>query len=230
MVFDEAHRYMQQKVRKLDYTHTPLPDGYQDAEGLYKHFRDHLGMVSECVKVLANYEFGGQFFRRLAGASLLTTGASGLHALKREDMYTDTGRVGSSLKAGLPSDSAATTAAAFSAAYLRIGESKERMNTSLRTQQEAIIELQKRTKSIDDARLKVTNLRYDLESARQASPPKPPQETAKLEKDYTDTSRLALAAMTAFNGDHGMDGILQNIAAAHREFSEREVEALKNIG
>ncbi|MFD7096125.1 hypothetical protein [Streptomyces xanthophaeus] len=92
------------------------------------------------------------------------------------------------------------------------------MNTALHAQQEAIGALKERERSIDEARHQVADLRHVLETARQSSPPKPAQEMAVLEQEYLDASQRAL------------EGILRNIAGAHREFAEREVEALKSIG
>ncbi|AWZ05925.1 MULTISPECIES: hypothetical protein [unclassified Streptomyces] len=112
MIFEDAKRSLERKLHVQEYRHTPLIDGYEDAEKLYKHFRAHLDMVSACLKSLTSYEFGGQFFRQVAEVPLLTADPE-TTALKREDMYTDIARVGTSLKAALPPGPLTATAAAF---------------------------------------------------------------------------------------------------------------------
>ncbi|AWZ05926.1 MULTISPECIES: hypothetical protein [unclassified Streptomyces] len=104
------------------------------------------------------------------------------------------------------------------------------MNLALTAQQEALGELKKREKSIDEARRRVADLRYDLEAARQSSVPKPATDTAQAEQDYADASKTALGAMSAFNGDQGIGGILRGISVAHHQFSAQEADALKNLG
>lgn len=217
---------IQRKIHNVEYTHTALPEGYEAAEEQYRHCRDHLTVLKDCTVGLSTYEHGGKTMKSIKeGLTAIGKRLKDDH-FKNDSIYAGLSAVGHSLQADLPSGTT-TTAAGFSTAYQQIDQAKVRMNVVLEAQVLALSALQKQTESIDKMRIQVKNLRYDLEIARQATPPK---DSAKLEQEYDDTSKSTLASMTSFIGDNGMDGILQKITAAHREFAEREVEALKNIG
>lgn len=228
-MFKDAEKYVSRKIHKLEYIHTPLPDGYEASEAQYRPFRDHAEMLKLCVEGLLHYETGGKVMKQVFKIADTIPDDSKM-ILDKWDVYAAMGRGADSMKADSVPAANITTVASFSAAYHQISECKKRMNDDLQAQHAAIKELLDRARSIDQTRMQVANLRYDLEKARQASPSKPQEETAKLEREYADTSKAALDAMIAFNGDHGMEGILQKIATAHREFAEREVEALAAIG
>ncbi|MFI5783484.1 hypothetical protein [Nocardia sp. NPDC051570] len=232
-MFEDQQRFILRKISRINYTHTTMIDGYEDAEPVYKRFRDLLGPLSDHLKELLTYEYGGRTYKQVMGTLDLVGERVGSDRFHQDDIYAGLGLVAKQTAERGPSSGATVTGASFSAAFLGISQYKQQMNIALDAQLRVLKGLKDRAAHTDKSRMQVNNLRFDLETLRQSKAAQSAESVAadkKLEQEFTDASTAALTEMTAFIGDDGVEGVLQKIAEAHREFSEKSAQALKSVG
>ncbi|KAI5169945.1 hypothetical protein PAEPH01_1121 [Pancytospora epiphaga] len=224
-MFSDAKNYMKRRIRKLEYKNIKLPSEYEKVLSEYKRVRDDLDMISAIIKSLSHYEFGGQFFRKFASVSNVVASKSRISALKREDIYTDAARVGEHMSESIESPSLNSVSRAFADAWMKVSESKVRMNARLNDVQSSVGGLKRTSKGIDERRGRVFALRYDLEEAAQNG------ESMDIHKkeEYERDSESVLKEMKEFLGESGLAGIMKRVCSIYKEFSADSSEFLSKM-
>lgn len=221
----DAKRYIERKIKKMDYIHTALPEGYEDTETRYRKVRDEISVLQGVVRGLANYEFGGTIMKNFSSWSNSLGNTTKIQSLKRDDIYTDTSFVGAQLAASVSDKSIKQVATDFSASYEGIAEDKRKMNEKLNSCVEELSVLKKKCKQIDQSRKTLKNTRYDLEEMLQENIYKE-DEKESLEKRLETLAGTLKEEMVEFMHLSMINGIILKIAKIHREFCEKAAEHL----
>lgn len=225
----DIQRTIMMKLNKVDYT-VGLIDGYEETEDLYKQLRDKLGEVIDSITWIMTYEHGGSKMKSLYSKVSMIATTSKINYFKNNDIYEANGLVGLDLSRVRSSSGLNDMSKKYSEAYMNISRYKVEMNNKLRLQIEKVSGLRDQSNAIDKKRKKVVNLRYDLEMEKKS--PRTSESIAKegeLEKKYEEVSRIALNDMERFVGNDGVSGVLQKVAEAHQEFSEKTARALSAV-
>ncbi|AFM97652.1 hypothetical protein EHEL_010280 [Encephalitozoon hellem ATCC 50504] len=228
----DIQRSIAMKLNRVEYTEVPLISGYADAEDCYKKFRDGLKKVSDSITWLMTYEHGGSKMKSLYSKMNMITSTSRLGNFKNYDIYELNGLVGLELsRIGLASN-VSDIGRKYSKAHMDISRYKLEMNKKLEQQIKKISELRDHSNAIDKKRKKVSNIRYDLEMMKKSKDPKAPDavsQESEMEKTFKETSKEVLKEMERFIGNDGVCGVLQSVAEAHREFSEKSSKVLGEV-
>lgn len=228
----DIKRSIVMKLNKVDYVEVPLVDGYSEAEDCYRRFRDSLKEICDSITWLMTYEHGGSKMKSLYSKMTMITSTSRIGSFKNHDIYEANGLVGLELSRIGQSSELSNIGKKYSKAYLDISRYKSEMNSKLEQQVKKISELRDDSSAIDKKRKKVSNMRYDLEMEKRSKDPKTPDVVSKeneMEREFKETSRGALKEMERFIGTEGVSGVLQKVAEAHREFSEKSAKVLGEV-
>ena len=226
MLFDDAKRFINKKIKGIEFLNTHYPQDFETVNVEYKRLRDELDKLSSVLEKLSTYEFGGSMMKNVSkiGKKLSSTSSF----LSSEDIYTDAAQVGEELANTTHSSSIKGIGNKFSEAYQKIAEAKRRMNLILKEIAGSLKVLREDSKSIDTIRRKAEDLRYDLEEKIQENTvPKSEIETVSV--NFNTKSLEALRGMKTFMGDAGVSGLLKKTAQAHREFNEVSLKALSTV-
>jgi hypothetical protein len=219
----DIQRSIMMKLNKVDYS-VDMTNGYEDTERVYKQLRDKLSDIVDSITWLMTYEHGGSKMKSFYSKVKMITTTSKLDYFNNHDIYEANGFVGSELsKVELPSG-LNDMSKKYSKAYLNISKYKVEMNNKLRLEIVKISTLQDKACAIDKKRKKVVNARYDLEMMKRSKSPRTSESITKedeLEHVFREISKTTLEEMERFVGYDGVSGILQKVAEAHLEFSEK---------
>ena len=224
-MFSDAKRYLERKVRKLEYVHTTLPESYELINDQYKKIRDEVNALQGVVKGLSHYEYGGTILKNFSHWSSAVAESANIKYLKRDDIYTDIAFVGSQFAGTVTDKKLKEICQNFSVAYEGIASSKRQMNERLNDIIEELTVLKKKCKQIDHQRNTVKNTRYDLEEMLQGNIYKE-DEKDRLEQRLKIVSEKVLIEMKEFMHLSMINGILIKIAKVHKEFAERASQHL----
>ncbi|OQS53864.1 SWP12 [Ecytonucleospora hepatopenaei] len=227
-MLEDAKRYVERKIKKIEYIHTKLPEGYEEKQNRYRKMRDELNVLQSVVKGLSNYEFGGTILKHFHHWSNTISNTVNLKALKRDDIYTDTAFVGYELSNTVGDKQLKEVCNDFSKAYECISEDKRKMNEKMGDIFEELSILKKKCKQIDHQRKTVNNLRYDLEEILQSNIYKEDQKE-NLEKKLGETSEKTLVEMDEFMHLSMINGVIKKIAKTHREFCKKAGDHLEKF-
>lgn len=228
----DIQRSIAMKLNRVDYTEVSLINGYSEAEDCYKKFRDSLKKISDSITWLMTYEHGGSKMKSLYSKMDMITSTSRLGHFKNYDIYELNGLVGLELsRIGLGSN-VSDIGKKYSKAHMDISRYKIEMNRKLEQQIKKISELRDHSNAIDKKRRKISNIRYDLEMMKRSKEPKAPDAVSKeeeMERAFKETSKEAIKEMERFIGNDGVCGVLQSVAEAHGEFSEKSSKVLGEV-
>ncbi|ORD94820.1 SWP12 [Enterospora canceri] len=224
-MMQDAKRYIERKMKKIDYIHTKLPEGYDDVETRYRKVRDEISVLQGVTKGLSNYEFGGTILKNLSSWSTTLGKSTNIKSLRRDDIYTDTAFVGMELANSVSDKHLKQVCSDFSASYEGIAADKRKMNEKMSDIVEELAVLKKKCRHIDHQRTTVKNTRYDLEELVQSNVYKEEEKEA-LEKKFTKNAKEVVVDMTEFMHLSMINGIIMKIAQAHREFCEKAADHL----
>ncbi|KAL6121397.1 hypothetical protein NUSPORA_01684 [Nucleospora cyclopteri] len=227
-MLSDARRFIERKIKKIDYIHTKLPEGYEPVNDQYRKIRNEISVLQGVTKGLANYEFGGTMLKNISNWSAAIAESSNLKYLKKDDIYTDIAFVGAQLGASVSDKKLKGICQNFASAYENIAANKRKMNEKLHDVIQELNILKKKCRHIDHQRTSVRNTRYDLEELLQGNIFKE-DEKDNLEERLKHISEKALIEMKEFMHLSLINGILVKIAKIHRDFSEQSTEDLSSF-
>ena len=82
-MYQETKRYIERKLKKIEYIYTKLPDGYEDIEIRYRKVRDEIGILQNVVNGLTYYEYGGTVMKNVAHWANIVGESTNINAIKR---------------------------------------------------------------------------------------------------------------------------------------------------
>lgn len=218
-MYQETKRYIERKLKKIEYIYTKLPDGYEDIEIRYRKVRDEIGILQNVVSGLTHYEYGGTVMKNVAHWANIVGESTNINAIKREDIYTSTSIVGMQLAQTVSDKSLKEVCTEFSTAYENIAIEKRKMNEKMEDVMDELNSLKKKCKQIDHQRHIVKNIRYDLEELLQSNVYKEDIKN-RLEKKLESNGKEIQEQMTDFVHLSMINGIIVKIAKIHKEFCE----------
>lgn len=214
----------QRRIHDINYINTNLIDGYPETEEKYRKARDLIQIYIGNIESLKNYEHGGTFLKGII---------SGLNAISKQlkDGMISTDSIYVTNSIALESLSRKIDDPVIkrcSEAHKEIAQAKDEFNDRL---EELEVKLKKefeRSFGIDEARVEVKNVRYDLERLK-GDGKNESQEVKMLGDKYEKIMKETFEKMNDFIGKSGIALLVGEISKEEGVFYSKAAEAMAKV-
>ncbi|ORD97094.1 SWP12 [Hepatospora eriocheir] len=227
----DTKRYIERKIKKLNYIHTRLPEGYEQLNRDYRQLRDEVPILRNVISSLSSYEYGGSVMKNISHWANKISKTTSVASLKKDEIYTDISFVGKGLSHSITNQETQKVCNDFGVAFQKIANDKVRMNDELMKIDEELLRIKEKSKEVDKKRRLVNDSRYDAEELQQMNFFKE-EDKERLLKIFNDNAGEAINSMKEFNDYKKLNDIIKNICMIYGKFCEKaskdlEIEDLK---
>jgi len=215
-MFKETKKFIMRKIKKMDYVHVMLPDGYEETYKRYDNVSGQLDSLEKCTLKLVKSEPESTWANQIANVSLkiMDDGRP-----KKKDPY---------YSIALLAERMGETGNGFTEAFYGISDAKKKLADEVKVVLSEIETLKRMKKQIDTLVTEVKVLRYDLEEMHQKGDYAEGTKNMMM-ADYNNKACDAINKMVDFMGGSGLSGMFMTIATKYKDFVLKEGELLENV-
>lgn len=216
------------KVDRIEYDNTDLPPEYEKIQEDYRIVKKKLDNLKSTFIHFMTYEHGGRSYKTTMRAIEIVGRKVKSDAFELKSFYKETEETGKEIARVQSNDQLKTLAQQYAEAYNVIEDEKIKMNNELETICKQIKELQDKSRTIDESRAHVLNLRYDLEKMYKKRSPEN-EDLNTLKNEFSQTASITKEDMRSYVGDKGVSEIIKKACAIQAEFFKAAASALQSV-
>ncbi|ELA48385.1 hypothetical protein VCUG_00221 [Vavraia culicis subsp. floridensis] len=216
------------KVDRIDYVNADFPAGYEKTEEDYRIVKNKMENLKNTFLHFMTYEHGGRAYKTAMRAIEVVGRRVKKDSFEVRSFYKETELTGREIAKVQSNDSLKSLAEKYSDAFSAVEDAKIKMNEEYEEIIKQIKELQDSSRTIDEKRANVLNLRYDLEKMYKKKSPGN-EDLDNLKTEFNQEANLVKEEMKGYVGGKGVSEVIRRACRAMATFSKEAAAALETV-